>query len=147
MPKTLNQSHASHLTLFNAMTLAFIDNPAVQWLVGIRVTLALAAIGLILAQQNRKDDKLEKRLDKTDLEIGKIETEQHAARHAIRNEFTEMLARETVQRIQGDKDLDERFATNIDRVIDTMDNHHQETRADIRELRGIVLRDHERTES
>ena len=130
-------------------------------LINILIGLAgvvLAALAIVVSVLLHRDSKREKRADRTDERIDRLQTRTDEQineindkiegraeickqdRHKVRDDFTTALARETNARSKADAELEERMKTNDQRILDTMTIYHNDTNANIRELRSVILK-------
>jgi len=104
----------------------------VGWLINAGTVLVSGVVAWFVRANDRAITRLETKVD------AHYETNKQD-RHGLRNELSEALAREMAQRITADREVEDRLRSHVDRLIDTMNSNSKEIRADVRELRSIVI--------
>lgn len=107
----------------------------ILWILGVVLTIAIPVGGYIFNQQDKADEKLEQRVTELNSKIDKAAATNAQASYVLRSDVQNLVLGETAQRMQADRDGEERTARQIERLLDAINAQHTETKNELRELR------------
>ena len=111
----------------------------VGWLINFITLLVSGVVGWFVYQNDGRIKETRESVTKLETRVDAHYETNKRDRHTLRNELAGALDRETTQRMTADRDVEDRMRAHFDRLIDTMNANSKEIRADVRELRSIVI--------